>query len=156
MKTFKDKSGREWIIEITVGSMRRVKSLLDIKLTDAISGDLMQRLCSDEILMADLLYVLCKPQADIREVSDEQFGEGLAGSAFNGAVEAFWEELADFFRGRGGEQLRAMKAKLDQAREKVFSLAEKKSTMAIEGLMTSIESQIDEELAKISGPLSGS
>lgn len=59
---------------------------------------LMHRLGTDVILLADVLFCLCKPQCDERNVTDEQFGQALDGAAFLGASEAFWAEYADFFR----------------------------------------------------------
>ena len=44
----------------------------------------------------DVLYVVCKRQADSAGVTDEQFGRAMAGDAVDAATKAFLEELADF------------------------------------------------------------
>ena len=52
----------------------------------------------DLLLLVDVIYALVKPQADAQGVSDVDFGRALGGEAIAGAHEAFWRELADFFR----------------------------------------------------------
>ena len=44
-----------------------------------------------------MLYVLCKPEADERNVSDEDFGRAMAGDAIEQATTTLLEELVDFF-----------------------------------------------------------
>jgi len=54
------------------------------------------RLIADPVLLVDVLYVVCKEQADDANVTDEQFGRSMAGDAVDAATRAFLEELADF------------------------------------------------------------
>ena len=97
MKTFKDNEGRTWTVKVNIATVKRVKSLLGINIFDAIEKDLIARLVSDTILLVDVLYVICKPEAELKNVSDEQFGEGLAGDVITAATTALLEELVDFF-----------------------------------------------------------
>ena len=97
MKTFKDNEGRTWTVKVNISTVKRVKSLLGINIFDAIEKDLIARLVSDTILLVDVLYVICKPEAELKNVSDEQFGEGLAGDVITAATTALLEELVDFF-----------------------------------------------------------
>lgn len=53
------------------------------------------KLVSDPVQLADVLYCLCKVEAEARQVSDEDFGRGLAGDAITLAADAFVEELID-------------------------------------------------------------
>ena len=100
MRSFKDLEGRQWQVAVTVGSIKRVKGLLGVDLTDLTSGDppLLTRLGMDVMLLCDVIYVLCQPQANERGISDEQFGIALGGDAILTASEAFWGELIDFFQ----------------------------------------------------------
>ncbi len=97
MKTFKDNEGRTWTVKVNIATVKRVKSLLGINIFDAIEKDLIARLVSDTILLVDVLYVICKPEAEQKNISDEQFGEGLAGDVITAATTALLEELVDFF-----------------------------------------------------------
>ena len=51
-----------------------------------------------EVVLVDIVYCLCKPDADAAGVSDEEFGRAMAGEAIDAAYEAFLEELVGFFR----------------------------------------------------------
>lgn len=119
MKTFTDNANRTWTLAINVDAIKRVKSLLDVDLMQAIDGKLIERLCDDPILLCDVIYALVKPQADAANVSDESFGQAMAGDAIDRATEAMLEDLVSFFPSqRRGllakvlEKLRALKSKL--------------------------------------------
>lgn len=103
MKTFRDSENREWVVSINVDAIRRVKGLLGVNLAgymDKGEGGvpLSTRLQYDVILFCDVLFALCKPEAERKQVSDEDFGRGLGGEAIFAARAAFFEEWADFFR----------------------------------------------------------
>lgn len=103
MKTFRDATETEWVLSITTGAIKRVLGLTGENLANMAAGDppLMTRLGADVILLCDVIYALIKPQADERAVTDEEFGRRLDGAAIARAHAAFWEEIADFFRGIG-------------------------------------------------------
>ena len=97
MKTFADSAGRTWTVAINVDAIKRVKGLLSVNLLDAIEGKLLERLVADPVLLCDILFCLCKPQADAQGVKDEDFGRSMAGDAIDAATTAFLEELVSFF-----------------------------------------------------------
>ena len=98
MKSFEDKSGAKWELEVTVGVVKRVRAVLNIDLAK-LDETLYERLADDPVLLVDLLWVLCEKQAQGRQISDEQFGEGLAGDSIEAATTALLEAVADFFPG---------------------------------------------------------
>jgi hypothetical protein len=97
MRTFTDNAGRSWTLAINVDTIRRVRSLVDVDLLQAVEGKLIERLAGDPILLCDVIYVICKPEADQRSVSDEEFGRSMAGDAIDLATTSLLEELVDFF-----------------------------------------------------------
>jgi len=97
MHTFNDTQGRTWSVTINVDAIRRVRGLLDINLLDAVEGKLLERLVSDPVLLCDILFALVKPEADAKNVSDEDFGRALGGDVLDHATTALLEELVDFF-----------------------------------------------------------
>jgi hypothetical protein len=97
MKTFKDSAGTEWTVNVTVATVKRVKDLCGVNLMDVVGGELLKELASDPVKLVDTLYVICKPQATERSVTDEQFAERLSGDSLADATEAFLQGLADFF-----------------------------------------------------------
>jgi hypothetical protein len=110
MKTFKDSTGREWTIAINVGSIKRVKELISVDLTELLAGApaLIDRLGSDLILIVDVIYALCKPQADDRKIDDVAFASVIDGAAGKAAYMAFREDLADFFSQWGRDEQAAV------------------------------------------------
>ena len=97
MRTFTDNAGRTWTLAINVDTIRRVRSLVDVDLLEAVEGKLIERLASDPILLCDVVYVICKPEADGRSITDEDFGRAMAGDAIDLATTSLLEELVDFF-----------------------------------------------------------
>jgi len=97
MKTFKDNEGRTWTVAVNIATVKRVKTLLRVNLLDAIEGKLIEKLATDPILLCDVIYAVCKPEADETKISDEQFGKAMAGDAIEHATTALLEELVDFF-----------------------------------------------------------
>ena len=100
---FKDTVGKDWLVEINIGALKRVRGLLDLDLLALEAGDppLLTRLGLDIVLICDVLFALLKPQADAADVTDEQFAERLGGEVILAAHKAFYEELTDFFQSLG-------------------------------------------------------
>jgi len=97
MHTFNDSLGRTWSITINVDAVRRVRSMININLLDAVEGKLFERLVGDPVVLCDILYVLCQPEAQVKNVTDEDFGRALGGDVLDHATTALLEELVDFF-----------------------------------------------------------
>lgn len=97
MRTFRDEQGRSWDLRINVATLRRVRDECKVNLLDVLDGTVQQRLGSDPILLADVLYCLIRPYAEERKISASDFGESLAGDSIEAATTCLMEELADFF-----------------------------------------------------------
>jgi hypothetical protein len=120
MKTFSDNTGRTWSLTINVDAIKRVRGLLDVDLMQAIDGKLLERLVTDPVLLCDVVYALCKPEADAKSVTDEQFGQAMAGDAIDAATTALLEELVGFFPQAKRQVLRKALDKLKVLETKVF------------------------------------
>ncbi len=97
MRKFTDNEGREWILELNVFAIKRVRDLAEVDLLDVKDGKVFETLLSDPITLCNVIYVICKPEADAKEISDEDFGRSMAGDAIENATTALLEELTDFF-----------------------------------------------------------
>ena len=126
MKTFNDNAGRTWTVAINVECIKRVKTLLSVNLLDAIEGKLIEQFVSDPILLCDVIYAICKPEADTKEVSDEEFGRAMAGDAIDHATTALLEELVDFFPSGKRQVLAKALAKLKTFQTKAVETASKR------------------------------
>lgn len=106
MHTFTDNTGSVWTLSVNVSAIKRVRALCGVDLTSItdISGSdvtesLLHKLSVDPVLLVDVLYALCKSEADARKISDEQFGSAVFGDVIVSATDALLEEMVDFFPG---------------------------------------------------------
>lgn len=97
MKTFTDNAGRSWTVTINVSAIKRVRDLVGVDLLEIVEGALIEKLIRDPVLLCDVLYAVCKPQADESDISDEEFGRAMFGDAIELATKAVLEELVGFF-----------------------------------------------------------
>jgi len=128
MHSFVDNSRRTWEIAINVAAVKRIRGLLGIDLYALVDDGFksLSKLVSDPVTLADVLYCLCKDQAEKQSISDEDFGRALAGDAITQAADAFVEELIDFFPdARARASLRKAIEAGKTVRDKVLSHAEK-------------------------------
>jgi hypothetical protein len=131
MHTFKDQStpgssdGRVWTVQITVATIKRVQALCNVNLLDVLDSKshLLEKLSTDPILLCDVLFAICQEQAKSANVTDEQFGQALAGDVIDHATTALLQELADFFPAAKRTVLKKALAKLRQVEEKALEIA---------------------------------
>lgn len=99
---FRDNQGRLWDVRVNVSTVKRARRLLGIDIPALIAEQArpLGELLADDCRLVDLLYVLCKDQADAAGVSDEQFGEAMFGDAIFHGRKAFLRAMRDFFRDR--------------------------------------------------------
>lgn len=155
MHSFHDSQGRKWSLSLSLAQAKKLKDTLGVDLLDG--GPSINRLASDPYTVANVLYLLCESQAAAAGVTDEQFGEALAGDAIDDATEALLNALVDFFPKRQRGTLKMMLEKLTQANSQAVTLAEKKlSSEAMDQMiqrgMQQAEAEID---ALLAGDMSG-
>lgn len=128
MKTFVDNAGRTWTVALNVDAIKRVRDLASVNLLEVIEGKLLDRLISDPILLCDVIYAVCKPEADTKHIVDVDFGRAMGGDAIDGATTALLEELVDFF---------------PQARRRVLGKALDKLRKLEAAALTAVEARLD-------------
>ena len=122
MRQFKDNAGRTWTVDINVATLKRVRGLTGVDLMQVIEGTLIEKLIRDPVLLCDVVYAVCKPEADAAKVSDEEFGKAMAGDAIEAATTAVLEELVGFCpsprdRANLGRVLKATNRVMEKARD---------------------------------------
>lgn len=144
MKCFTDNAGRSWTIAINVDAIKRVRGLLDVDLLEIVEGKLIEKLIRDPVLLCDVVYAVCKPEADTKNVTDEDFGRAMAGDAIEHATKALLEELVDFSpnpreRAILGKVLEKAQAVMEKARDVVEArLASGEIEKAVERSLASV------------------
>lgn len=156
MKPFKDNKDREWQVDVNVTAVKRVKGLLGVDLLTAGDGKLFQDLARDPVLLTDVVYALCKPQADELKITDEDFGRAMAGEAIDNAVCALMPELVDFFPSprrailqKALEKFQKLEAMTVDATEKALDSDALERLMQTELDANSIEEFVRREIEKV-------
>jgi len=150
MRTFHDNAGRNWTVTLNVATLKRIRALTGIDLINIISLDehrkpnveLLERLSEDPILLVDVLYAACKPEADSQSVTDEQFGAAMAGDAIEHATNALLDELVSFFP----DPKRKVLQKILDANRRFGETFKRK----VEAELSGLDAKIDQEVARLS------
>lgn len=146
MPSFKDNAGREWLVTLNVAQAKRLREKLAIDLNDALGGDLCERLADDAELLCNALFVLVEKQALEKQVTDEQFGEGLAGDAIGAATDCLLEAIVSFFPPQRRALLARARSKINEQRTAAIQRAEK--LLDSPELQTALAERLDREEAK--------
>lgn len=96
MPQFKDLKGRTWDVSVNISSVKRTRDLTGVDLLDTKSGAVFERLASDPVMLIDVLYAICKPQADAVGVDDIAFGEAMAGDPIDEASRVLIDAIVGF------------------------------------------------------------
>ena len=135
MKSFTDRQGRSWTIEINYTSLRRVHALTGINLTRIVDpqSHVMEQLTGDPFVLFDCLIAILQPQLDEKQVTAEQFGEALDEESGDKASMALLEAIIDFFP-EGKRML------LKRALTKVLTAAERRQLATLDQALQAVES----------------
>lgn len=122
MRTFTDTAGRTWTVTVNTDAIKRVRGLTDVDLLGLLEGGLLERFYRDPILVCDVVYALCKPQADQHDLGESAFLQAMAGDAIDHALQALLEEVVDFCPSRRDRDtlrhvLEATQKGMDRARD---------------------------------------
>lgn len=111
MYTFKDTASREWLIDLTYGTIVRVHKETGFNLRTLVDGDEKNPLepcfefITDPIAFGPVLCAIIKDQLEKKQVSMESFFESLDGKAAEAAGMAFVRGYVDFFHSGTKEAL---------------------------------------------------
>ena len=120
---------------------------------DPAEASLLAQLQSDPILLIDVIFVLVKPQADARSLTDEQFGIKVGGEELNSIVDAFWGAYEDFFQKCGNSALEKLIHLNRKMMAKAMDSAEK--SVDLEKIEAPMDQQLQEMLDEAEGELDG-
>jgi len=152
--TWTDSKGQVWSMAINVHAIQRARNLVGVNLIDVFDGKLFVQLSDDPVLLVNTIYAVCKPQADERNVTDEQFGELLVGDAIDEATDTLVQGVLDFFPTGRREVLKRLWEKTSKARSAATTLATNKLDSsrideALEAVMKEASDEIDRQIDTI-------
>jgi hypothetical protein len=117
---------------MSLGAAKKLKDHPQLKLDVLDGGESLMKLATDPYTTANVLYLLCEAQCEKAGVTDEQFGEALAGDVIDEAAQALMDELVDFFPKRQREALRTMLARISAVQDQGAELG----TAKLKGALT--------------------
>jgi len=133
MREIRDDQGRPWQLALTVAAAMRVRDNVKVdadgeqKPFDLIDvaniGQTMQVLRGQYSTIAETLYFILLPQMEGKQVSKDNFLDGLRGDSLDDAAKALEQELIDFFPKRLREMVAMLAAKMDAASEEMMEQA---------------------------------
>lgn len=135
MRSFADKSGRRWELELTPASIKRVKGITGINLYGLLQDKaaLFRQIADEPEIRVNVLFAMVSAQASKAGITDEQFAELLDGATFEAASDALIESFADFFTGQKDALLAAL------------SKAKRLTKLATEAAVNQINDPADED-----------
>lgn len=140
---FTDALDREWVIEISTYTIKRLKTELNFSFDDLFAEPdqeqpkktvaKYQSFLNDDAKFSDVLFVVLKDEAEKRGVSQQDFDKGLRGQANVAAIRAFHAAYTDFSRAPRTTFLRGVTI-VAEKEEKLQRIAEKRMTKEAEKL----------------------
>lgn len=150
---FTDKTGREWIIDLDVGTCREVLKLTGIDLANFHDGKSLQALWSNDEKLVDVLWVLVKDQAGKLDVDEVAFAKRLNGDVLASGLEAIQQAILGFTRPDRRELVRQIMDKTAKLTDKMVAAAaanvqSDKIDKEADKVIARMTSQMDAAIAK--------
>lgn len=97
--TFTTRDGTQFVVEVTMLTVKRVRQLLGINVLDILgTGESLGGYVTDDCKLMDVLCAVVRPQLEARGWSDEQFVHGFDQEVLQRATDCLLDEVAAFFR----------------------------------------------------------
>lgn len=98
MHKFKDATGKEWSLLVTIAAVQRAREHAGEDLLRFFAKDkpLVKELAEDPVRLVAVLYAVCRPQAVEAGITPEEFGERMYGDALPQATDALLGAMVDF------------------------------------------------------------
>lgn len=129
MAKFTDRQGGEWVLTLTVETIRRVRSETGYDLAAVFTAEGMTKL-TDPSLLVDVLCSVVGGQLASKQLTPKQFGELFDGDSLESAANALLEASVDFLPSGRREVIRKLWSKADE----VATAASEVLAAKIEGL----------------------
>lgn len=124
MRVIKDLKGREWELQITVGTVKRVRSYCDLDLYNIGDSGFIKIIIDEPIKLIEMFWTIFEDQAKAKEIDEKEFCEGWAGDIIDEATKIFLDELIEFFPEKKRQPARKLLEKLEALAIKAYSRVE--------------------------------
>lgn len=131
MSNFKDRHGGEWLLSLTVETIRRVRSETGYDLAAIFTAEGMTKL-GDVSLLVDVLCCVAGGQVAAKGLTAKSFGELFDGETLEAATNALLEASISFLPSSRRDVIRKLWSKADEVATAAAELVAAK----IEGMTT--------------------
>jgi hypothetical protein len=97
MKPFKDSVGRDWEITVDSWIAKQIRDEVKLNIGKALTDNVIYQLGTDNTLLAETLWVICREQAEERKINQREFMESVTGDAIDRGRENLLQAIADYY-----------------------------------------------------------
>jgi len=135
MAKFKTLDGKEWVVEVTYLTVKRVRDLCGVNVLDICNLDKesLSGWVADDLKVLEVICAVVRPQLAAIDMSDEDFFASCDGGVLKEAVERLVDQVSDFFQEPRRGLVKKVIAKLRETEKKM----EKAAAAAIEKALQS-------------------
>lgn len=153
MPKFTDSHGQAWRIELTVGTIKRIRTTLGVNFADPLAAvdkgqPPISRLVTDIEFLVDVIAETCAGQMEERGLTGLDFAECLTGEVLKDAFHAFRESLSDFFTSLGRpEVVQAIERQTKLVRDGLAILGTQVQAVNTDEFLANLATRSERELA---------
>jgi hypothetical protein len=127
MSKFKTIDGKEWVIDVTYLTVKRVRDLCSVNLLDICNLDkeTLSGWVADDLKVLEVICAVVRPQLAAIDMSDENFFAACDGGTLKEAVERLVDQVSDFFQEPRKGLVKKVIKKLRETEKKMEAQAEK-------------------------------
>lgn len=149
-------NGQSFTIELDTPLIREVRKELDVDLVAAdMSGE--AKASSDIATLVDVLWILCREQAEKHGISADVFGRGIKGDTWEAAVLALRRAIA-FFSPSSSRSMRLAQIAAEERLQRAgaaAALAKISDETALKSLEEHITAEVDRAMNRLLTPATG-
>lgn len=160
MHTFADRNGRQWQVDLTIGTVARVRKQSGKRFdllnpSSVVDGEKLSTVLDEDFATVyEVLWHIVEPQAVAAGITAEQFGEAMAADCIVAAQAALFAEWLDFFRDVQRPDLATAMDMMTTARTRLArAVAAKMAAIDVEATKTAMQAKIDQTLGRSFGGL---
>jgi hypothetical protein len=127
MSKFKTIDGKEWVIDVTYLTVKRVRDLCSVNLLDICNLDKesLSGWVADDLKVLEVVCAVVRPQLAVLDMSDEDFFSVCDQGVLKEAVERLVDQVSDFFQEPRRGLVKKVIWKLRETEKKMEAQAEK-------------------------------
>ena len=133
MAKFKTLDGKEWVIDVTYLTVKRVRDLCSVNLLDICNLDKesLSGWVADDLRVLEVICAVVRPQLAAIDMADDEFFAACDGGTLKEAVERLVDQVSDFFQEPRKGLVKKVIAKLRETERKMEAQAEKAIDLAL-------------------------